>query len=242
MTEPQQLDRKAHCAECGGVRNCDVRGHHKKTDEDADGHYQFWTNIYILQCRGCDNLFVQKVEENSEDINHDYDHHGLDISETIKTITYWPSISNRTKPEWFSDSQFKIEIYETLFSSMSEMYGALDAGLPRLAVAGIRTCFDIASAILNVPEDLSFDKKIEILVDLGKLTNVDKERLAVLVEAGNASVHRGWSPSTEELKLLAEILEHFIENAFILPRRTSRLDVEAAKLKPTVPARTMKLK
>jgi hypothetical protein len=125
---------------------------------------------------------------------------------------------------------------------MNEMYGALDAGLPRLTVIGIRTCFDVASAMLNVAEHLTFEDKIKQLVLLGKLTHVDKARLDVLVEAGNASAHRGWNPNPSELKLLAEILEHFIENAFIVPMRTSRLDAEAAKLKPKVPARKKKTK
>lgn len=242
MTEPKQSVRKAHCAECGGVRNCDVRGHHQKTDEDADGLFQFWTNIYILQCRGCESLFVQKTEANSEDLNYDYGPDGSEVVEANETVTYWPSISNRVKPEWFSDLRFELDNSEALFNSMSEMYGALDAGLPRLAAIGIRTCFDVASTMLNVAEHLSFEDKIKELVTIGKLTAVDKVRLTVLVEAGNASAHRGWNPKPDELKLLAEILEHFIENAFILPMRTSRLDADAAKLKPNVPARKKKTK
>ncbi|MCZ8376607.1 MAG: DUF4145 domain-containing protein [Beijerinckiaceae bacterium] len=242
MTESKHLLRRAHCAECGGIRNCDIRGHHQKSGEDADGYYQYWIDIYILQCRGCDSLFVQKIESNSEDVNQYYDHDGSTVSELIESITYWPSISNRLKPTWFPELQFEIEGAQTLFESMNEMYGALDAGLPRLAVIGIRTSFDVASAMLSVPENLSFENKIKQLVNIGKLTNVDQARLTVLVDAGNASAHRGWNPKPDDLKLLAEILEHFVENVFILPLRTSRLDAQAAKLKPKVPPRPKKSK
>jgi transcription elongation factor Elf1 len=271
LTELNQDIREADCKNCNGVRKCYIRGHHQKTYNDPDNPYSSWMDIYILQCRGCENLFVQKVEANSEDVDHYYDHDGSTISEYNEKKTYWPHIPERTKPEWVDMLLFNAEdLYERynimpetedqkikklkdvsdLYNVMQETYDALDAGLPRLALIGMRTCFDVASNIMNFVGD--FGGKLNEMVKMGIITNIDKDVLGVLdnnnsggwslekvlVEAGNASAHRGWSPEhKEELYLLVDILEKFIEKAFISKLEISRIHAEAAKLRPKIPPR-----
>lgn len=126
---------------------------------------------------------------------------------------------------------------DQLEQAISEVYGALDADLPILAAIGMRTCFDVAAILLGIGGDLSFSKKLDELVQRKKIGGLDKDRLALLVDAGSASVHRGWKPKPKELETLAEILEHFVFEAFVAPSRRSRLDAEAKKLEGNVPSR-----
>jgi hypothetical protein len=67
---------------------------------------------------------------------------------------------------------------------------------------------------------------------------VDKERLEILVDAGGASAHRGWYPTAENLGSMMDILEHFVEVAFVEPRRKTMLNAKAAKVKTDVPPRS----
>ncbi|MER8412610.1 DUF4145 domain-containing protein [Mesorhizobium sp. M1342] len=217
-----------------------MRGHHKAYGEDGDGYYQWWDNWYILQCRGCEYIFVQKSSTNSEDLHQYYNEAGETESELIETLSYWPAPSKRLKPEWLGDFGVHIGDADQLEQAIAEVYGALDADLPILAAIGMRTCFDVAAILLGVDDDLPFAKKLDELVQRQKIGGIDKDRLAVLVDAGSASVHRGWKPKPKELDTLAEILEHFVFEAFVAPSRRSRLDADAKKLEGAVPARRSK--
>ncbi|WP_067319577.1 DUF4145 domain-containing protein [Mesorhizobium sp. AA23] len=240
MTETATVIRKAFCSECRGMRNCDVRGHHKDYGQEGDGYIQWWIDWYILQCRGCDHIFVQKSSADSENIHQFYNELGEPDSEHIETLSYWPALSKRQKPEWLDDFGVHIGDADELEQAIREVYGALDADLPILAAIGMRTCFDVAAILLGVEDNLPFAKKLDELVRLQKIGGVDKDRLALLVDAGSASVHRGWKPKPKELETLAEILEHFVFEAFVAPSRRSRLDAEAKKLEGNVPSRKRK--
>jgi hypothetical protein len=120
---------------------------------------------------------------------------------------------------------------------MRELYGALDSDLRLLSAIGIRTCFDIAAIILGVDASIGFGRKLERLVELGKIGVVDKERLSVLIDAGSASVHRGWTPRLDDLNTMVDVLEHFVYEAFVAPGRRTKLDEKAKELKAKVPVR-----
>jgi len=80
-----------------------------------------------------------------------------------------------------------------------EVYGALNANLPILSTIGIRTAFDVASDILKVDQGLTFAEKLDALAAGKHIREVDRERLATAVEAGNASAHCGWKPTATDL-------------------------------------------
>jgi hypothetical protein len=44
-----------------------------------------------------------------------------------------------------------------------------------------------------------------------------EEDLGAMVDAGSASAHRGWTPTTDDLDALMSNPEHFVERAFIAP-------------------------
>jgi hypothetical protein len=141
-----------------------------------------------------------------------------------------------------SDQGIAAENVDGLDAAMIELYGALDNDLRILAAIGIRTTYDIASELLGINAEMTFEKKLDALVTSGRIGKLDKARLEMVVDAGSASAHRGWQPLPEDLETMMDVLEHFIYESFVAPARKEKLDAKAAKVKKTVPPRGPKSK
>ncbi len=230
--------RKAECSECRGIRNCDIKGEHSTSYNE----HTFWgrTTWYILQCRGCDHVFCQQVKVNSENIDQHYDEDGQEIEEYIEQHEYWPALTSRSLPSWIPELDDKLPGMDDLTTALQEVYAALDRDSRILPMTGTRIAFDIAATLLEVDGDLTFTEKLDNLVGKGLLGTVDVDRMHTLIEAGNASTHRGWRPTKENLNIVVDILEHFLERAFIDPAKIKKLDKKASVMRGKVPAREKK--
>ena len=98
------------------------------------------------------------------------------IDRNIKT-DYWPAVVKRKKPEWIDDIG---EADWTLWN-LVQMYTALDNDLRVLAAIGVRTAFDRSSELLKVDPALSFDKKLDALVLIGKISKDEEIFLGFLL-------------------------------------------------------------
>jgi Domain of unknown function (DUF4145) len=235
VEEPTTV-KKAFCAECGGMRNCDIRGSTIESWDDAGGAVWGRTEWFILQCRGCDHVFCQTVKTFSQDYEHEWDEAAQeDVLVYDETIAYWPAISKRKAPDWYTPIGFAGD--SLLYGAMGELYIALDNDLARLAAAGVRTAFDIASELLGIDTNLTFKEKLDALVLSGRINGVDRDRLEALTEAGNASMHRGWIPTPPDLSTMVDILEHFVHRAFVHPTLEQKLTEKSASLRKTVPTK-----
>lgn len=200
-----------------------------------------WTTAwYILKCQGCDFVFAMSASSNSEDYHSYYDEYGLEKSDYVKTYQYLPAISKRSKPDWLTPIGIEGVDSVELDQILLEIYGALNQDLKSLAAVGIRTAFDISAEALGIDPSISFAAKLDGLVSSGKIDQLNRNRLEGLVEAGSASAHRGWQPETAELYVLMDVLEHFIESTFVLPRRQASLDERLRKVRNRVPKRQSK--
>ena len=235
--------KKAHCPFCDGSRNCRVEGYFKKPGSDEEDELWFYNYYYLLVCQGCSNAFLQIEYHYSEELL-DSIGVGDDYFEDYKpTIETWPSPPKRRIPERFAKHEVYIfNNYSELLSFMlGEVYGAYDNNFTILASMGIRTCFDIVSTSLGIDPNLTFTEKLEKLRDGGHITEKEKDNLTVLVEAGNASAHRGWFPNSEDIRVLLNILENFIENTIIKPLETKMLEETVATIKEKLPPRPPRL-
>jgi hypothetical protein len=238
---PQEITvRKAHCSKCGGGRNCDILGAHDERYNDE--HFDCCTSWYLFQCRGCEHVFVQTVYTDSENIDWQYGPNGETEGYAVETMRYWPALAKRRRPEWITahgiDSDHNVR---ALDDSLFELYGALDNDLTILAAIGIRTSFDIASELLGIAPELRFQEKLKELVNLGHIGTVDKEHLDALIDAGSASAHRGWQPTTEDLNTMMEVLENFLHASFVAPKKQKHLQDKVSKMRKTVPQRSKKV-
>lgn len=226
---------KAECSQCGGIRNCNIRGQY--TQSGGDQYIQWRTTWSVLECCGCDYVFVQKAVGTSEDYYDDIDECGNHIMVYSPDVSYWPTLEKRSRPDWMTDIGIQAEKAELLNETLGELYGALNNGLRMLAAIGIRTSFDVASELLGIHSNQSFEEKLEALVQAGHIGALEKQRVSDLVDAGSASAHRGWRPAPDDLNTMMDILEHFIEHAFVGPYRRKKLDEKAEKMREGVPRR-----
>jgi hypothetical protein len=229
---------KVMCADCGGLRNCEIRGEAVESWEDAGGMVWGRTSWYILQCRGCDHMFCHTVKIFSEEYDHEWDPATQeDVLVYDETVAYWPAVLKRKPPDWFSPMGFVGDKDNILHGAMRELYVALENDLTRLAAAGVRTAFDIASELLGVDPQITFKEKLDTLVRTNRISILDRESLETLTEAGSASIHRGWVPDASDLSTMVDLLEHFVQSTFVAPALKRKLDEKTAKLKQTVPAK-----
>ena len=226
---------KAHCSQCGGDRNCEVKGH--CSQNEWDGLFGWWKEWFLLTCRGCDHVFAQTVSTNSEEYYQSYDENGNDITEYIEAVETWPARSKRAIPGWFEHSIIETDLEDTgaLNASLRELYGALSADLMVLSSIGIRTSFDIASELLGVDPDLGFGKKLNALVERGYIAEAEKVGIEILIDAGSASAHRGWKPRFSEVDALMTTLEDFIYKTIVFPSQKRAHAAKLAEIDAKVP-------
>ena len=231
--------KKARCPSCGGSRNCRVKGYFEEPGFGEGDELWSYLDYYLLVCQGCSNAFLQIEERWSEDFSNIMAIDKEYFKDYKPTIVTWPSPLKRRIPERFKKYGDHIfyNYSELLGRMLEEVYEAYDKELLILASVGIRTCFDIVSTSLGIDSNLSFAKKLGKLLEGGHVTQIEKDILAVLVEAGNASAHRGWSPDPQDISILLNILENFIENTIIKPIETKMLEETVATIKEKIPPR-----
>lgn len=216
-------NRRGYCPQCHRSQNCNVVGHkHTRWEYDDE---QIWghDDYYMLQCRGCESIFFQHASIFSEDIN------SYDDTERAVKVLHWPPVPVRSEPDWLHEIAFRKIM--PIYRRMADVYGALNAGLNVPAAGAMRTAFDVVAVHLGVDPNLPFVRKLDDLVKRGELSAKDREALDILVEAGSASLHRGWEPKEHELQMLAHILESFVERKLIITGSASRLSQSVPRKK-----------
>jgi Domain of unknown function (DUF4145) len=232
---------KAQCSNCEGERTCEIKGCFSQTVDEAD--IIFWTSKYILQCRGCENTFFMQTSANSEELDYVYLSNSEHETVAFEKKEYWPALLKRQVPEWFGLMRRSKDYDEDkLECPLSELYKALNNDLPILTAIAVRTCFDVVSEVCKVDESLTFEKKLDQLESLGRISITQKSRLTILVDAGGASAHRGWVPTLDDVNSLVDLLEDFLQNVFAIPDLQRSLNEKARKLHAKVPARKKRIK
>ncbi len=184
----------------------------------------------ILECCGCERVFFRRDLWFSEwEAVGENQYTGEPQREGGTETTYWPAPVQREPPEWIKDIA---QADKTLGKLLSEMYTALNNDLRILAAIGARTAFDRSSELLKIDPGITFAKKLDELVAIGKVSKDERGTLEILVDAGSAAAHRGWEPKPKELNTMMTIVEAFLHRAFILDDGTQKLKA-AVPPKPT---------
>lgn len=233
-TPPVRL-RKAECANCRGVRTCAVHGNFETIDNE--GFYRSSIVWRILQCRGCERVFVEVATTVSNEHEWEPDDRGQMHQVVVERSVYFPPLAKRVRPEWLSTLGIDRIPNPPLDQALLEIYEAVDAGLNMLAGMGIRAAFDVAAKMLGVEDRLPFQEKLKALKGRGLIGAEDETNLEILVDAGHAATHRGWRPNNQEIGTLMDILEGFVGRALVAPWRQQRLKYAAAQVKAGVPPR-----
>jgi hypothetical protein len=83
----------------------------------------------------------------------------------------------------------------------------------------------------------SFKSKVEQLFSTGVIDNAEKEMLLAVIDAGSASAHRSYSPNSETMNHMMDILEEVFYKLIVAPRRKQDLTAKAKSLRDIIPKR-----
>jgi Domain of unknown function (DUF4145) len=164
-----------------------------------------------VQCCGCDKLSVRYEVWRSQWDEADFDEQGRPVTRRGVKVTYHPAQTVRAKPVWAEAVGDEI-----LRDVLGESYSALNNGQRMLASVGARTLLDRAGHILIGDVKGGFEGKRSALVVGGHISAQEKDSLDAVADAGNASAHRGYTPTAERLSRIFDIIENFLHRAFIL--------------------------
>lgn len=207
MAEVTPKTAKSHCNCCLGETNHDILAEHTREWDEEDK----WGNLMyverqinqLVQCRGCENISLRRICTASGEEN---------------TIYCFPPSASRKLPIWLSgwfpysvtDNQVDIAY---LFH---EVYSAIHSGSYRLAMMGTRAIVDLA--LTDKLGDIGgFEKKLKAARDHGWITEIHSKTLKAAIDAGSAASHRAYKPDKNQLNLVLDIVESFI-NPFVCDR------------------------
>ena len=169
------------------------------------GTYQFG------KCKKCmaPSLFVDeywpktKSPEEAEAIKSEVVATG-ECKDAIKAGSLvYPGFNDRAFPKWTQDLE------ETQMLLFWEVYSSISLGFRSLAMMGIRAIID-TYATRHVGDVGGFKKKLDTLLSQQIINKTQHEHLDVVVEAGNASGHRGHRPEIDSLKACLVIVEELL--------------------------------
>ncbi|WP_442577767.1 DUF4145 domain-containing protein [Mesorhizobium sp. ASY16-5R] len=207
-----KVDRveKAHCNKCHGLKNSWVRAEY--VVDGSDGATSWRDTCEVLQCCGCDGLSFRHRFWFSEWDYIDRDEYGREVMRPGVQEKSFPPPTVRAKPKWADGIADDV-----LRDVLEELYAALNFGTRVLASIGARTLLDRAGYLLLQDDPKGgFEAKLAGLVAGGFITSQEKETLDAMADAGNASAHRGYNPTSERLGQIVDIIENFLHRAFVL--------------------------
>jgi len=205
--------------------HCNVCGHETKHDvvQEVRGQRTFGDDQYpvevgsiwkMLQCCGCEEVTLSRVDWCSEDDPYD----GPNLAK------YFPPRVSRRKPVWIGH----LEVPGVYIEVLDEVYTALHADSRRLAMMGARALIDLVIG-RTVGDKGSFAKGLDELVAKQLISELEREIVDVAVDAGHASAHRGHKASVDDVNLVIDIVERLIQ--------TEVLALQAKELKTKTPKR-----
>lgn len=189
----------------------------------SEGSVDIFRTSQLLECGGCEYTVLRKLVHFSE-----FQERPGDMDPDPEIL---PPPASHREPVWIDELDNYI-----LRAVLREVYLSLNVGLRFLPAVGIRTALDV---LINekVGDVGTFEQKLEKLVGAGFVSAEEKDRLAVLAEAGHAAAHRGYAPEPQVLDVVLKILESVVEWLYIEVKRSTELSRAAHQIRPTIPPR-----
>lgn len=205
MEQSMSTDSKlilAHCNVCGHETNHELISKVERRRSFDEGQYtvDVGTVWKTLQCRGCEEVSLHRLDWCSEDDRMDGPGPG----------TYFPPRVSRRKPTWAN----RIEIPDEYTGILDEIYVALHADSRRLAVMGARSLFDACIRRI-VGDEGSFAGGLKALQNEGLISEQNRKVIEAALDVGHASAHRGHRPSNQAVNAVMDIVEHLIQSELL---------------------------
>jgi len=218
-SEAISITEKIHCNTCGIHTNHKVEYSHSRSwheELDDEACVRFAEKYDWLVCLGCGSGVIRLLDSSSI-----YD----------DQTTFYPPRSSRRKPRWLTGWRWdgNLDLGDSdVKELLREIYVALHQDSRRLAGMGLRSLVEYVM-IEKVGDRGSFTKNLEAMLDEGYISRRQSDRLKILIEAGHATTHRAWRPSTEDIHIIMDIVEHMIESIHIHDHESKAIDARIPK-------------
>jgi hypothetical protein len=181
----------------------------------------------VMECRDCKSLTLCiDTRINPGPMSGDSYIHKTD---------FYPPRLTRERPNWLK------KINPHLKKLLEETYQALDSSLLCVASIGIRTVLD--RMILDKVGDVgSFKNKLNALEEKRIVDAEEKEMLLAVIDAGSASVHRGFNPTKKIITQMTDIMEKVLYRIYIEPKEKTLLLKKVGSIRKQTPRRKKQTK
>lgn len=194
---------KAFCNHCKQRTKHFVVASCLKRDEVPEDNTIYWEDRYdMLECCGCGTASLK--------------HQSLFSEEPEIEINYYPPRIARSLPRW------RWTLPQQIGGILNEVYAALQADCRTLALMGARAIMDLV-IIDKVGDVGTFAQKLEELERQGFVGTQNRLFLAAALDAGNAATHRGYTPESEDINHVMDIIENLLQAVYALERAAQRL-------------------
>lgn len=225
MTEKTKLEGPiwSHCNDCGQEtrHNLITMIRRARSFDNDEYTVEVGTNWRVLQCCGCEEITLSRVDWCSED----------DPTDKYTPIYFPPRVSRR-KPEWLEGGD--APEYQGI---LDEIYRALHADSRRLAIMGARAVIDIAIS-RKVGDRGSFSAGLNALEQANLLSKQERPLIETAFDAGSAAMHRGHLPTVTDINTVIDIVERVV-HAEVLEKKATSLAATTPK-RPKRPAKNNK--
>ena len=223
---PTESTTKSFCNECVGERNHTIL--HAETQSGSDEAQDYhWTIKYeTLKCLGCDTILLRRTGTDSD-------------SSSEQSVDLFPPTVFRRKPEWLSELSglFPFDTDKKFLPDLiHELYICIQNDCRRSAAMAVRALLEQVM-IDKVGDQKTFKDNIAAFQAKGFILPPQREFLETAIEAGNATIHRAFKPSRQDLIALVDIAENVVKSVYINGHRAKKRADELKALKKRIPPR-----
>lgn len=195
----------AHCNQCLGDRNHQIL-YTDGTSWSRDDSICGGDSYELLKCCGCDHVVLKHTSWCSE--------------ENEPSVCYYPPAMSRKEPQWMYHMSGKgCELAKSL---LKEIYVGQQNRTRMIATMGVRALMEHVMISL-VKDHGTFAKNLAEFVKRGFISEAQRNVLEKVLDAGHATIHRGYQPSDSDLITCIDIAESVLQNVYVHPKKATDL-------------------
>jgi len=113
---------------------------------------------------------------------------------------------------------------------MDEIYTAVQNGCHRLAAMGVGALLE-SVITQKIGDKGTFKGNVDALLEAGYVSVRQALTIQSILDAGHASIHRGWEPTNQDVNTLLDIVESIVETVYLHEDLVRELDKKVPKRK-----------
>ena len=208
---------KSFCNQCVGERNHAILYSEAQSGSEYHDSYQWSVENETLKCLGCDTVSLRRTTWESPVIDEN--------GSPLLNVAHYPPTMFRREPTWLPELKvrFFFDDDKTFITDLiHELYICIQNDCRRAATMAVRALLEQVM-IDKVGDQGTFGRNISEFQTKGYISSIHQNYLETVIDAGNATMHRAYKPSKEDLIALVNIAESVIEAVYINEHRAEGL-------------------